>query len=101
MVRWRNSIIAAVADIPEAGPRQTMIALALIVSGIILGVLCFRHDFSTPLTHDASNLARIAMLQETLNMILSHPWLGWGYGSFEYNFQHFRLAQETQRLVWE
>lgn len=79
-------------------PRHTLVAVALLVSGIIIGVLCLRNSFSTPLTHEGSNLARIAMLRETLNMILSRPWLGWGYGGFEYNFQHFRLAHGDSTL---
>lgn len=79
-------------------PRQTMVALTLLVSGTILGVLYLRHSFSTPMTHDGSNHARIVMLRETLNMILSRPWQGWGYGGFEYSFQHFRLAHGYSTL---
>nr|WP_154325416.1 O-antigen ligase family protein [Pantoea sp. 201603H] len=83
-------------------PRQTTVAAALLVSGIISGVLYLQHNFSAPLAHDDSNHARIAMLRETVNMILSRPWQGWGYGGFEYNFQHFRLAHgdSTFGLGW-
>ena len=33
------------------------------------------------------------MLKSTLAMIAEKQLLGWGYGGFEYSFQHFRLAQ--------
>lgn len=78
--------------------RQTMIAVALLVSGIILGALYLHHNYPTLVTHDGSNHARIIMLRETMNMIISRPWFGWGYGGFEYNFQHYRLAHEGSTL---
>lgn len=52
-------------------------------------------------SHALSNQARIAMLQDTLKMIAAKPWLGWGYGQFEYAFQHFRIAQLPPTPVLE
>ncbi|WP_455818328.1 Wzy polymerase domain-containing protein [Pseudomonas cerasi] len=42
-------------------------------------------------------LIRWAMLA----MIIDKPWLGWGYGGFEYDFQHFRLNQSPPPHIVE
>ncbi len=48
--------------------------------------------------HAASSNARLIILDESFKMILSRPFLGWGYGSFEYSFQHFRASQHLSTL---
>ncbi|AML56696.1 Wzy polymerase domain-containing protein [Serratia rubidaea] len=48
--------------------------------------------------HVNSNHARLIMLKTTLGMITEKPWQGWGYGGFEYNFQHYRMAQGLSTL---
>jgi O-antigen polymerase len=53
------------------------------------------------LSHEGSNQARWTMLRDTLRMIAEKPMLGWGYGSFEYNFLHFRINQLTPTVVTE
>ncbi|CAI1980594.1 PglL family O-oligosaccharyltransferase [Serratia proteamaculans] len=53
------------------------------------------------ISHEMSNQARLAMLQDTLKMIAAHPLSGWGYGSFEYAFQHFRIEQVPPTQVLE
>jgi len=78
--------------------RRVLMASALIVCGVTLGIACFWGGLSTSLTHENSNYARGIMLRETVEMILAHPWQGWGYGGFEYNFQHFRLQKGESTL---
>ncbi|SPZ52008.1 Lipid A core - O-antigen ligase and related enzymes [Serratia quinivorans] len=53
------------------------------------------------ISHEMSNQARLAMLQDTLKMIAAHPLSGWGYGSFEYAFQHFRIELVPPTRVLE
>lgn len=43
-------------------------------------------------SHVGSDSARGVMLNTTLAMIVEKPLSGWGYGGFEYSFQHFRAA---------
>ncbi|MGQ8816429.1 Wzy polymerase domain-containing protein [Serratia sp. NA_13] len=75
-------------------PRAVTIASVLVVSGVIAAamVLWLGSDMRYT-SHTGSNQARFAMLSSTLAMIAEKPILGWGYGGFEYSFQHFRLAQ--------
>lgn len=44
------------------------------------------------INHTMSNSARSIMLKDTLAMVLEKPLAGWGYGGFEFSFQHFRLS---------
>ncbi|WP_233527847.1 Wzy polymerase domain-containing protein [Serratia sp. PAMC26656] len=53
------------------------------------------------LSHEGSNQARWTMLRDTLRMIAAKPWLGWGYGGFEYSFLHFRINQIPPTVVTE
>jgi O-antigen polymerase len=41
------------------------------------------------------------MFRDSLRMIATNPILGWGYGGFEYNFQHFRINQHPPTAVTE
>ena len=50
---------------------------------------------------ELSNSARLTMLHDVGAMILAKPLLGWGYGSFEYSFAHFRLQEMPWREVLE
>ncbi|ATM76054.1 polymerase [Serratia fonticola] len=68
--------------------KQTLIAIALLACGITLAVIL---QLGGEVAHSGSNHARLVMLQDTLKMIGERPWLGWGYGGFEYSFQHYRL----------
>ncbi|WP_149543247.1 PglL family O-oligosaccharyltransferase [Serratia marcescens] len=52
-------------------------------------------------SHTGSNHARYTMLSDTLAMIAEKPLLGWGYGGFEYSFQHFRINQTPPTVVTE
>ncbi|MBH3319509.1 O-antigen ligase C-terminal domain-containing protein [Serratia ureilytica] len=75
-------------------PRAVTIASVLVVGGVIAAamVLWLGSDMRYT-SHTGSNQARFAMLSSTLAMIAEKPLFGWGYGGFEYSFQHFRLAQ--------
>ena len=74
-------------------PRRTTAFIGLIISGILLGyTLLVGAELVIPVSHDGSNLERWKILQITLAMIMNHPILGWGYGSFEYSFAHFALG---------
>ena len=74
-------------------PRRTTAFVGLIISGILLGyTLLVGAELVIPVSHDGSNLERWKILQITLAMIMNHPILGWGYGSFEYSFAHFALG---------
>lgn len=74
-------------------PRRTAAFIGLIISGILLGyTLLLGAGLVIPVSHDGSNLERWKILQITLAMIMNHPILGWGYGSFEYSFAHFALG---------
>lgn len=80
--------------------RGAIIALS---GGIALGSawLLSGHALLPLADHTSSNLARWSMLRDTLAMIIDKPLLGWGYGGFEYNFQHFRVNQVPPTPVTE
>jgi O-antigen polymerase len=40
---------------------------------------------------EGSNHARFQIISRTVAMITDKPWLGWGYGSFEYEFSRFAM----------
>ncbi|UAN45370.1 O-antigen ligase C-terminal domain-containing protein [Serratia sp. JSRIV001] len=73
--------------------KQTALAAGLVVLGIVFAVILYNRVGIGNVEHTASTQARLIMLHDTLKMITERPLLGWGYGSFEYNFQHYRLAQ--------
>lgn len=82
---------------------RTMSALAALAGGGILGgYWLFSDQHSLPLVdHASSNHARWTMLRDTLAMMGEKPMLGWGYGGFEYDFQHFRINQTPPTVVTE
>ncbi|MGC2909176.1 Wzy polymerase domain-containing protein [Serratia marcescens] len=75
-------------------PQAVTIASVMVVGGVIAAVMVMwlGSDMGYA-SHAGSNQARYAMLSSTLAMIAEKPLIGWGYGGFEYSFQHFRLAQ--------
>lgn len=78
--------------------KQTSIALGLMVFGIVNAIFFQMAGSIDPVEHAASNQARLIMLHDTLKMIAEKPWLGWGYGGFEYSFQHYRLGAGLSTL---
>ncbi|VEA71072.1 Lipid A core - O-antigen ligase and related enzymes [Serratia rubidaea] len=89
---------------PRLRPRLQRAALAVLLGGAFATALLLWLGETGEVryvSHALSNQARLAMLQDTLKMIAVKPWLGWGYGQFEYAFQHFRIAQQSPTPVLE
>jgi O-antigen polymerase len=84
----------------ETARARTLVAAGIIMLSIALAIAFQLSGNIADVVHAGSNHARLTMLSTTLDMISEKPWLGWGYGGFEYSFQHYRLAQglSTQGL---
>jgi O-antigen polymerase len=78
--------------------QRTAIATGLMLLGITIAFIFQINGGVETIEHAASNQARLAMLQDSIKMIAEKPWLGWGYGGFEYSFQHYRLAAGLSTL---
>lgn len=78
--------------------KLTAIATGLMFFGITIALVFQINGGVETVEHTASNQARLMMLQDSLKMIAEKPWLGWGYGGFEYSFQHYRLAAGLSTL---
>lgn len=95
-VGWLGGVISGVLLLSmgaKVAPRKAVIAATLMVAGVALAIVVQRYGHITDVAHTGSNNARMAILNGTLGMIAERPWTGWGYGSFEYHFQHYLLAQ--------
>lgn len=105
---WLGGALAALGFLLCFGRRyrwQAGAAMALVLGGVGIGIVVLLGQESAGvlryLTHEQSNLARVLMLQDTLRMIAERPFSGWGYGSFDYAFQHFRVHQASPTQVQE
>lgn len=79
-------------------------AVGLMSVGLLLGITVMQWQHSEMLryiSHESSNHARLSMLMDTLAMIIRQPLSGWGYGGFEFSFQHFRINQSPPTAVLE
>ncbi|WP_273830954.1 PglL family O-oligosaccharyltransferase [Serratia bockelmannii] len=99
-VGWVGGAVVALALLCRfypVAPRRTVWAAGLLAVGLLMGCFTLFQELSMEgsLRHDhvSSNHARYTMLHDTLAMIGQKFLLGWGYGGFEYSFQHFRLMQ--------
>ncbi|EPN2807061.1 Wzy polymerase domain-containing protein [Serratia marcescens] len=83
--------------------RSCALAAGAMLLGVLLGwgVMLSGDSPVVAISHEHSNQARWTMFRDTLAMIAEKPLLGWGYGSFEYNFQHFRINQIPPTVVTE
>ncbi|EPL9180886.1 Wzy polymerase domain-containing protein [Serratia marcescens] len=82
--------------------RSTLVATALLLGALMgISLLLFGETAAGTINHEHSNQARWTMLRDTLAMIAQKPMLGWGYGGFEYSFQHFRINQIPPTIVTE
>ncbi|QDI46385.1 O-antigen ligase family protein [Serratia marcescens] len=86
--------------------QTVMRALALVVTGagVAVLVLMFGDSGSGTLQYNdpaGSIHTRYTVLHDTLAMIIQKPLLGWGYGGFEYSFQHFRVTQTPATVLGE
>lgn len=52
----------------------------------------FGKEYLVSRAYDNSNFERWNIIKITMKMILLHPWLGYGYGNFEYAFSRFVLS---------
>lgn len=108
-IGWLSGITVAVLSLGyfrHADARRIKWAISLMIAGLLAGIAILYLDVLTPdgvsvINHSASNQARYTMLKDTLVMITQKPLLGWGYGGFEYSFQHFRLAKTPSELIIE
>ncbi len=90
----------------RAAPRRCLAAALFMASGAGAALVVLRLGLLTgwglsQVSHVVSNHARYTMLRDTLAMIAEQPWSGWGYGGFEYSFQHFRVHQALPTAVTE
>lgn len=105
-VGWLGGIVTAILFLCRFGshfPRRSTAAAVCMLAGVLLSLAVWQYadGMVTTIQHDQSNQARWTMLHDTLSMITQKPVLGWGYGSFEYNFQHFRINQHPPTLITE
>lgn len=75
-------------------PARSVIALGCVLTGI---ALAFALIASVPagqidFVHEGSTHYRLQMLHETWKMITLHPLLGWGLGSFSYQYAQFLVT---------
>lgn len=87
-------------------PQRIVVAALLALSGVAVGAVVMKlgsglSDALAYTSHAHSNHARYTMLRDTLTMIADKPLTGWGYGGFEYSFQHFRIYQDPPIVVTE
>jgi len=76
--------------------------LALPVLGALLGYgLTLMKPELGYVVHDASNSQRWLTLKASVQMLAEHPLSGWGYGGFEYAFQHWVITQNPPVLSRE
>lgn len=100
-IGWVSGAVVAlvlVCRFYSVAPRRTAWAVGLMTVGVVIGSITLYQGLSAEgalrsASYDSSNHARYIMLRDTLAMISQKPFAGWGYGGFEYSFQHFRLAQ--------
>lgn len=75
-------------------PRRCAVVFGCVLLGVILGniLIWFAPNEGVDLVHEASNSARIQILQNAWRMIELHPVIGWGLGSFSYQYARFMVA---------
>lgn len=94
-IGWLGGSIAAaflLLLVWKQDKKQAGIAFGLMVFGIVCAIVFHLEGGIEHIEHTDSNHARLIMLRDSLRMIAEKPWFGWGYGGFEYSFQHYRLA---------
>lgn len=84
-------------------PQRCNQAFLATIAGPFIGIciLTFYGHTVPAISHDDSNLARWYMLRDTLAMLAQKPLTGWGYGGFEYDFQHYRIHKNPPTLITE
>lgn len=82
-------LITLVGCFGKQRPARTLLIFAFVATGGLVAQFSLPISWLQSLTHEASNTHRIMMLEQSFSMIAAKPWLGWGYGNFEYSFLHF------------
>lgn len=90
----------------HVSPQRRKWAAFLISLGILIGLIAlwqglYDENGLRYVSHNSSNNSRYTMLRDTLTMIGQKPLYGWGYGGFEYSFQHFRLTYTPLNIITE
>ncbi len=102
---WLGGIAVAVSFLWCLGRElkgRCVVATGALLLGVLLGIgVLLAGGEEVVINHEGSNQARWTMLCDTLAMIVEKPFLGWGYGGFEYSFQHFRINQTPPTVVSE
>ncbi|XGI79133.1 Wzy polymerase domain-containing protein [Enterobacter hormaechei] len=60
--------------------------------GIIAGLMMLDCPVAQAIRHTGSNHQRLLTLKETLEMIMQHPFKGWGPGTFRTEFQRYMAS---------
>lgn len=92
------SLMVLLIGLKTASRKRVIFALLLQGLAVSFAIFIQTGAHINVVDHAASNNARLLILKETLKMIVSKPLLGWGYGGFEYSFQHFRASQYLSTL---
>ncbi|MFP2239769.1 Wzy polymerase domain-containing protein [Pseudescherichia vulneris] len=75
-------------------PRRTLLIIVAILAGGVAAKFGLPGSWLESIAHEGSNRQRMMILHQSALMIAEKPWLGWGYGSFGYHFQHFVGAKQ-------
>ena len=89
--------------ISRNAPRRTVLLFAICTLAVFAGIWITQHvtvmvngePYLMARDYDHSNHERWYILTTTWQMIMQHPWAGWGYGNFEYAFSRYVLAHPT------
>ncbi len=108
-IGWIGGSLVAILFIycfRRTNPQQIQWAAGLMFLGGLTGIALLLLGNVTDIglsivSHESSTQSRYTMLIDTLAMIAQKPIQGWGYGGFEYSFQHFRIAQTPAPLITE
>ncbi|TNV20492.1 hypothetical protein FH968_10850 [Buttiauxella sp. B2] len=66
---------------------QRWLVIIVPLLGVVLGIVLLNRSVTNALeAHDGSNVQRWLVLKNTLQMILQHPWRGWGLGTYQGEF---------------
>jgi O-antigen polymerase len=90
-------VLSSVILLPVLFMRQrklSVMASVAVIIGICLGVFFF-HQARTLGSYELTSSYRLMYWKHALTMLTQAPWLGHGYGSFEYSFLHDFYAPQN------
>lgn len=71
---------------------QGLVLLLAPLGGIVTGTMLLESTVAQAIAHTGSNHQRLLTLKETLEMIMQHPFRGWGVGTFRTAFQNYMAS---------